>query len=70
MRTRLLACLALLLVSSPTSAQSVFTTRPDDAAAVYVDAPGPQAGADDSSLLQSALDRAAASPNGGIVFVA
>jgi hypothetical protein len=67
--TRLIACLALLLVSLPVRAQSLFTTRPDDAAAVYVDGPASAAGADDSGLLQSALNRAAG-PNGGIVFVA
>jgi hypothetical protein len=70
--TRLLAYLLLLLLFTAQSAaaDSVFTVRPEDPAAVYVDAPDPQAaGADHSALLQAALDRAAATPAGGIVFV-
>jgi hypothetical protein len=68
--TRILAGIALALVSFPAAAASVFTARPDDPAAVYVDPPGPRdAGADKSGLLQAALDRAGAGPNGGIVFV-
>ena len=46
----------------------MFTSRPDDPAATYVEAPGSGAG-DHTALLQAALDRAAANPNGGIVFV-
>ena len=71
MLKRFLACIALSLVSFPASAASVFTSRPDDPAAVYVDPPSTQAAAalDDSGLLQAALDRAGAGPNGGIVFV-
>jgi hypothetical protein len=69
---RILACMALSLVSFPAAAASVFTSRPDDPAAVYVDAPAAPAAAgavDDSGLLQAALDRAGAGPNGGVVFV-
>jgi hypothetical protein len=54
-------------------AASVFTSRIDDPAAVYltpqdfgVRADGT---ADDSAGIQAAIDKAAASPNGGIVFV-
>ena len=68
--TRVLACLAISAVSWPAAAESVFTSRPDDPAAIYVEAPDPGAGGDDSGILQAALDRAAASFNGGIVFVA
>jgi sugar lactone lactonase YvrE len=64
----LLACLALAAASSPAWAASVFTSRPDDPAAVYVDAPG-TSDSDQSGLLQAALDRAGTNPNGGIVFV-
>jgi sugar lactone lactonase YvrE len=70
---RSLLCAALTLLSSAAFAASVFTTRPDDPTAVYVDPPAPTAAAgnavgDHSALLQTALDRAAG-PNGGIVFV-
>ncbi|MEO5822142.1 MAG: glycosyl hydrolase family 28-related protein [Vicinamibacteraceae bacterium] len=52
------------------TAASVFTVRPDDPAAVHVDVPATQpADADHTALLQAALDRAAASPAGGIVLV-
>jgi Pectate lyase superfamily protein/SMP-30/Gluconolactonase/LRE-like region len=69
MPTRLLTCLALSLLASPLWAASVYTTRPDDPAAVYVDPPDASVEGDHSALLQAAVDRAAASPNGGIVFV-
>jgi len=59
--------------SSRAGAQSVFTTRPDDPAAVYVT---PQefgvrgdGEADDSAGIQAAIDKAAASFGGGIVFL-
>jgi hypothetical protein len=58
-----------VLTSSSSWATSVFTSRPDDPAAVYVDPPDAQAGADHTAVLQAALDRAGASPMGGIVFV-
>ena len=63
------ACVALLLASSSSWATSVFTSRPDDPAAVYVDPPDAQSAGDHHAMLQAALDRAGASPMGGIVFV-
>jgi hypothetical protein len=69
--TRLVLCLLLSFPAQAAAADSVFTARPDDPAAVYVDPPDPQASAaDQSAVLQAALDRAAASPAGGIVFLA
>jgi Pectate lyase superfamily protein/SMP-30/Gluconolactonase/LRE-like region len=65
---RLLVCVLLSVVPHAVGAASVFTSRPDDPAATYVEAPGSGAG-DHTALLQAALDRAAANPNGGIVFV-
>jgi hypothetical protein len=65
----LVICFSLLAVPHAAGAASVFTSRPDDPAAVHVDAPDAQAGGDHSALLQAALDRAAASPAGGIVLV-
>ena len=63
------ACL-LSVVPQAAAAASVFTARPDDPAAVHVDVPAAQpADADHTALLQAALDRAAASPAGGIVLV-
>ncbi len=64
---------ALLLSSSPAAAQSVFTDRPDDPAAISLTAEafGARAdgAADDSGPLQAAIDKAAATPNGGILFI-
>jgi sugar lactone lactonase YvrE len=71
-----------LLVALPATAQSVIRTRLDDPAATYLapqDAsspPGAGFGArgdgvgDDSAALQAAIDKAAASPFGGILFIA
>ena len=68
--TRLLACLLLPIVPQAAAAASVFTARPDDPAAIHVDVPASRpADADHTALLQAALDRAAASPAGGIVLV-
>jgi sugar lactone lactonase YvrE len=66
--------LALLVAVAPAAgAQSVFTTRLDDPAAVYFDAQafGAKADgvADDSAALQAAVDKAAATPNGGVLFI-
>jgi len=48
-------------------AASVITTRPEDPKAIYVDAPST---ADNSTLLQSAIDRASGTGREGIVFIA
>ena len=70
MLKRLFLCLSIALVAQGAAAASVFTARPDDPAAIHVDAPDPQAAsADHTALLQAALDRAAASPAGGLVLV-
>jgi Pectate lyase superfamily protein/SMP-30/Gluconolactonase/LRE-like region len=65
----LVVCLSLLAVPHAAGAASVFTSRPDDPAAVHVDPPDAQPGANHTALLQAALDQAAASPAGGIVLV-
>jgi hypothetical protein len=63
----------LLLVSSSASASSVFTSRPDDPAAVTLSAPDfdvrADGIADDSGAIQAAVDKAGAMPGGGIVLV-
>src|SRR6516225_5987523 len=71
-----------LLVAVSARAQSVITTRLDDPGATYLapqdasSAPGSGFGArgdgvaDDSAPLQAAIDKAAASPNGGLLFIA
>lgn len=70
MLKRLSICLLLAILPQAATAASVFTARPDDPAAVHVDVPaGQPADADHTALLQLALDRAAASPAGGIVLV-
>jgi hypothetical protein len=65
--------LVSLATSSPAFAASVFTIRPDDPAAVYVT---PQdfgvrgdGTTDDSGGVQAAIDKAAGSFGGGIVFL-
>jgi hypothetical protein len=70
--TRLVLLVAVSLSAPPAFAASVFTSRPDDPDAVYLDAQsGSREGtSDDSVTLQAAIDTAATSPNGGIVFVA
>jgi hypothetical protein len=55
------------------SAQSVFTDRPDDRAAIHLSAPdfpvrGDGAG-DDTAAIQAAIDRAGGSFSGGLVFI-
>jgi SMP-30/gluconolaconase/LRE-like protein/pectate lyase-like protein len=63
-------CLLLAISPQAAAAASVFAVRPDDPAAIHVDVPGPPAAVEDhTALLQSALDRAAASPAGGLVLV-
>jgi len=71
-RSLLFAAAALLAEWSPAAAQSAYTTRPDDAAAVYVTADFGVRGdgaSDDSAGLQAAIDKAAGSFAGGIVFL-
>src|SRR4029079_2092495 len=70
---RILPVLTAFLIASPAAAQSVFTTRIDDPSAVYL---SPQTFgargdgvADDSQAVQAAIDQAAATPNGGVVFI-
>lgn len=62
-----------LAVSSPASAASVFTARPDDPGAVYLAAPEFAVRADgttdDTSAIQAAVDKAAAFGGSGIVFI-
>jgi sugar lactone lactonase YvrE len=73
MLTLRLAVLLTSVTAVPATAQSVFTTRLDDPAAVYLDAQafGAKADgvADDSAALQAAIDKAAATPNGGVLFI-
>jgi sugar lactone lactonase YvrE len=75
-KAQLLPALALLsALVSPALAASVFTTRPEDAGAVYVTAQEfgvrGDGTSDDSGAIQTALDKAAATTNGngGVVFV-
>ncbi|HEY7059523.1 MAG TPA: glycosyl hydrolase family 28-related protein [Vicinamibacterales bacterium] len=68
---RLLLTLILCALPCAALAASVFTTRPDDPAAVYI-TPQDVRGdgmTDDSAGIQAAIDRATTSPNGGIVFL-
>src|SRR5437868_13465626 len=74
MRTFALSLTLLLLASAVTaSAQSVFTTRPDDPAAVHLAAPEfavrADGTADDTAAIQSAIDKAGSSFSGGLVFI-
>ena len=63
----------ILLYAVPANAVSVFPSRPDDPAAVYL-TPG-ESGvrgdgvADDTAAIQAAIDQAGATVQGGIVFV-
>jgi sugar lactone lactonase YvrE len=73
MTRSLLLCALLVACASPARADSVFTTRPDDPAAVYLTARDFNARADgttdDSAAIQAAVDKAATTPSGGILFV-
>jgi len=64
---KILLFAAAVWLNGTVFAASVFTTRPDDSKAIYVEAP--VANADNSSALQAALDKAAGSAREGIVFV-
>ena len=73
MKQVLVAVLGVLACAPPVFGQSVFTARPDDPAAVYV---RPQdfgvradGNSDDTAGIQAAVDKAAASFAGGIVFL-
>lgn len=74
MTSRLVVLVVLLLdASSLAHAQSVFTSRPDDPAAVTVTAQDfgvrGDGMSDDTGGIQAAIDKATTTPNGGIVFV-
>jgi len=70
---RLFAAALLLALATPAMAagHSVITTRPDDPMAVYADAAGAKGdgASDDSAALQAAVDKAATSRLGGIVYI-
>jgi hypothetical protein len=72
-RPLLLPVMVSLAISSPVFAASVFTTRPDDPAAVYVTPEDfgvrGDGATDDAGEIQAAVDKAAASFGGGIVFL-
>jgi hypothetical protein len=71
-RPLLLLVVLSLAISTPGFAASVFTTRPDDPAAVYVTQESGVRGDgmnDDSGGIQAAIDKAASSFGGGIVFL-
>jgi hypothetical protein len=74
MQMKFLAAAAVVLLSSYSCAQSVFTTKLDDPHAVYLAAGAFGAVgdgvADDSAALQSAIDKAENHTHEGIVFVA
>jgi hypothetical protein len=69
----LLLTLVLLASAATASAQSVFTTRPDDPGAIHLAAPEyPVRGdgtADDTAAIQAAIDKAGSSFSGGLVFI-
>src|SRR4051812_30830302 len=65
--------LVFLIPGAAVSAQSVFTSRPDDPAAIHLAAPEfsvrADGIADDTAAIQSAIDKAGASFSGGLVFI-
>ena len=70
---RLSLTLILLVSAGTASAQSVFTTRPDDPDAINLMAPEfavrGDGTADDTAAIQSAIDKAGSSFSGGLVFI-
>jgi len=65
----LLAGTAILALSAPAAAStSIFATRPDDPAAITVEAKG-DGQADDTAAIQAAIDVAASKSSDGIVFL-
>ena len=62
-----------LVSGGAASAQSVFTSRPDDPSAIHLAAPEfPVRGdgtADDTAAIQAAIDKAGSSFSGGLVFI-
>jgi sugar lactone lactonase YvrE len=58
----------LFAVCSAAFAASVITTRPEDAKAIYLDAP--TGNADGTAAVQAAIDKAAGTGREGIVFIA
>ena len=62
-----------LILCVSASAQSVFTTRPEDPSAIHLAAPEfPVRGdgtADDTAAIQAAIDKAGSSFGGGLVFI-
>ena len=73
MRRVVLAFALLLLAPSASLAASVFTTRLDDPAAVYLTAKDfgvhVDGQADDSAAIQAAIDKANSAPGQGLVFI-
>jgi hypothetical protein len=65
------SCLLLVLFSLtlPTRAASIFTTRLDDPAAVYLTGAHGDGVADDSAAVQAAIDQVQAAKGEGIVFI-
>src|SRR5512147_1963864 len=72
-RPSLLAAVLLLGAWTPAFGASVFTMRPDDPRAVYLAAPEflvrADGTSDDSAAIQAAIDKAASTPAGGVLFV-
>jgi hypothetical protein len=71
MKASLFAALILLALGSPASAVSVFTTKPDDPKAAYVQDFGAKGDgkSDDSAALQAAINKVATTRLGGTVFI-